>query len=97
MRLAGWSVRAAVAAPLMALALAGCVIEDPVLPAPDNLCGASELQGLVGQPQSVLQTMRFAGPVRVIQPGMAVTMDYLAERLNFWIAEDGRIESVTCG
>lgn len=97
MERAGKAVRAAVAVPLVALTLAGCVIEEPVPMPPENACGAAELQGLVGQPQSVLQTMRFAVPVRVIQPGMAVTMDFIAERLNFWIAEDGRIESVSCG
>jgi len=66
-------------------------------PAQIGTCGASELQYLVGKPETVLQTMKFAGPVRIIQPGMAVTMDYSESRLNILINDTGRIESVTCG
>lgn len=86
------------------LALAGCVyempppVEGPFPPveAPDA-CGASGLQGLVGQPESVLMSMRFSQPVRVIRPGMAVTMDFSAFRLNILIDRLGRIERVYCG
>jgi hypothetical protein len=89
---------------LLPFVLAACVEgqspPDPGVaePAPPiGSCGAGDLQGLVGQPQSVLQTMKFAGPVRIIQPGMAVTMDYSEDRLNILINEAGMIESVTCG
>jgi hypothetical protein len=68
----------------------------PPLPPPDA-CGAAALQGLLGQPASVLQTLRFAAPVRVIRPGMAVTMDYSAERLNIEIDAAEIIARVTCG
>jgi Peptidase inhibitor I78 family len=51
----------------------------------------------------VLAAMTFPSPTRIIEPGMAVTMDYSPERLNIWLAE-GRvmaevnvIERVTCG
>ncbi len=87
---------------LVALMLAGCapvgaeVPAEPVAPAADA-CGAAALQGLVGQPASVLETMRFAGPVRVITPGMAVTMDYSAARLNIEVDRTGAIFRVTCG
>ena len=86
------------AAVALALALAGCVAEEPapVLPS-DDACGAPGLQGLVGQPRSVLATMTFAGPVRVIEPGMAVTMDYSPNRLNIELDAGGRITRVTCG
>jgi Peptidase inhibitor I78 family len=81
--------------------LAACVPQGPDRmppePAPDGACGAPGLQGLVGQPESVLATMKFGVPTRIIQPGMAVTMDYSPDRLNIWIGEDGSIESVTCG
>lgn len=60
-------------------------------------CGAADLQDLVGQPESVLQTMRFAGPVRVIHPGQAVTMDFSPARLNIIIDEQGKIAEVRCG
>src|SRR5690606_5907223 len=35
--------------------------------------------------------------VRVIRPGMAVTMDYRAGRLNIEVDDDGRITKVSCG
>jgi Peptidase inhibitor I78 family len=83
------------------LALMACVMIEPVPGGPldpaTDACGASGLQGLVGQHARVLNTMRFAVPVRVIEAGMAVTMDYSAERLNIWLDEDRFIERVTCG
>lgn len=86
---------------LAPVALMACVTETPPGPPVTDplgpVCGADGLQGLVGQPQSVLATMKFAGPTRVIEPGMAVTMDYSPSRLNIWIGEDDRIERVTCG
>ncbi len=90
---------ALMALPLVA-ALAACV-EPPPAPLPEppagETCGAEALQGLVGQSRSVLDTMKFAQPTRVIGPGMAVTMDYSAARLNIWLNEAGRIDKVTCG
>lgn len=90
--------RGRMAALTLPLLLAACVVE-PVPPAEpvEDACGAAALQGLVGQPRSVLETMRFGQTTRIIEPGMAVTMDYQAARLNIWIAESGRIERVTCG
>ena len=84
------------------LVLMGCVEPEavPQVPpeqVPVDECGASGLQGLVGQRETVLQTMRFGQTVRIIQPGMAVTMDYSATRLNIWIAEGGVIARLTCG
>jgi PBP1b-binding outer membrane lipoprotein LpoB len=78
------------------LALAACVAEEPPLsPNPD--CGAAGLQDLIGQPASMLETMKFSQPVRVIRPGMAVTMDYFAGRLNIETDAADRITRVTCG
>ena len=68
----------------------------PPMP-PLGACGAPDLQYLVGQPEAVLQKMKFAGPVRIIRPGMAVTMDYSESRLNIEIDKSGRINRVTCG
>lgn len=78
--------------------LAGCVVSEPVPvdPGPDA-CGASQYQYLVGQPGVLLDGMRFSQDVRVIQPGMAVTMDYQAGRLNFWLNDFDQIERVVCG
>ena len=82
-----------------ALLLAGC--ESP---APQNLgddmvasCGAEDLQSLIGQPKSALATMRFSQRVRVITPGMAVTMDFAANRLNIHVSDAGIITAIRCG
>jgi hypothetical protein len=88
---------AVVALVLLAPLVAGCVVTaPPVDPGPDA-CGASELQYLVGKPGVLLDGMRFTQDVRVIQPGMAVTMDYKADRLNFWLDRRDVIERVVCG
>jgi hypothetical protein len=79
--------------------LAGCVMEPVPAPPDDNLasCGADDLQYLVGRPGVILDGMRFAQDVRVIQYGMAVTMDYNPYRLNFWLDRRDVIERVVCG
>ena len=85
-------------AALAPLALAACVIEQPGTPIPaEQTCGAEGLQGLAGQYRSVLASMTFKGPVRVIEPGMAVTMDYNAARLNVELDGAGKITRLTCG
>ncbi|NEX46236.1 I78 family peptidase inhibitor [Pseudotabrizicola algicola] len=85
-------------------ALAGCAVAflaacQPVVSEGPDLasCGATALQGLVGQPASALETMRFGTDTRVIRPDMAVTMDYRAERLNIDIDRAERISRVYCG
>jgi hypothetical protein len=92
-----YALRLLCIAPLL---LAGCVMTDPepAEPAePVGTCGAAELQYLVGEPGRVLNGMRFSQDVRVIQPGMAVTMDFRSDRLNIWLNDLDRIERVTCG
>lgn len=82
------------------LVLMACVVPDapPVDPLPlEAACGAAELQDLVGQPATRLQTMRFGGPVRIIRPDMAVTMDFVANRLNIYIDAAEMIVAVRCG
>jgi hypothetical protein len=86
------------------LALAACVPETdprylgPPIPAPGvDACGAAELQDMVGGSRRVLETIRFAVPVRVIEPGQAVTMDYNPNRLNILIDEGDTIASIRCG
>jgi hypothetical protein len=81
---------------LCATALAACVEGESPMPTEDA-CGASMMGDLVGQNRSVLETMKFAGPVRIIEPGMAVTMDYIETRLNIELNEAGTITRVSCG
>lgn len=91
--------RAWIIAGAAGLVLAACQL-DPAPPAgftpAPEACGTPDLQYLVGQPASVLETMRFAGPVRIIRPGMAVTMDYRPDRLNIEIDGRERIARVFC-
>ena len=63
----------------------------------EDECGAVLLGDLIGQNRSVLATMKFAGPVRIIEPGMAVTMDYIATRTNIELDDAGTITRITCG
>lgn len=60
-------------------------------------CNSEEFEHLLWQPESVLETMKFGSNVRIIRPGMAVTMDFRPDRLNIGIGESGRIERVYCG
>jgi hypothetical protein len=90
---------------LIPFGLAACVeVESPPDPGvlappipPQDSCGAPDLQFLRGQPETVLQTMKFGVPVRIIQPGMAVTKDYNPMRLNIEIDEAGQVFRIYCG
>ncbi|MFN3936352.1 MAG: I78 family peptidase inhibitor [Gemmobacter sp.] len=80
------------------LVLAAC--EAPLTPpAIDNpdACGASGLQYLVGQRLAAFDGVEVRGPVRVIAPGTAVTMDYRTDRLNLETNRRNRITRVYCG
>ena len=88
----------ALSAPLFLLACVPPAPEIPTVPLPEaDACGASALQNLVGQPFSALAAMTFAGPMRLIRPDMAVTMDYSPERLNIFMNSADIIDSVSCG
>lgn len=79
-------------------ALAACQDEAaPQLTPPADACGAATLQGLVGQPEGMAAAVKAPGPVRILRPGMAVTMDYSPTRLNIEIGTDGRILRLSCG
>ena len=68
----------------------------PDLP-PDDACGAPDLQVLVGQPASILATMKFATQLRILRPGDPMTEEYSPTRLNIMIDLKERIDAVTCG
>ncbi|MEE2524783.1 I78 family peptidase inhibitor [Hyphobacterium sp. HN65] len=84
------------------LALSACAtppaeapIERPVFD--DNACDADALFYLVGQNINEVDTDTLPHPYRAISPGMAVTMDYRADRTNFELDENDRIVRVYCG
>ncbi|MEL6550947.1 MAG: I78 family peptidase inhibitor [Pseudomonadota bacterium] len=85
-------------------ALAACTpvepvgpIETPATGAALAPCGADALQGLVGQSREDLMRTEILGPVRIIRPGMAVTMDFLPARLNITLDAAERVTRVSCG
>jgi hypothetical protein len=67
-----------------------------VPPAAQDTCDAGQYAPLVGQDATALERFLLLGQVRVIRPGMAVTMDFRPERINFNISPDNRITSITC-
>lgn len=93
-----------------AMALAACSSSNapapqptPVQPEqpvdPDKVCDTGQFSQYVGGPVSTITASPEAKglAVRVIKPGMAVTMDYSASRLNIELGEDGLVKSVYCG
>jgi hypothetical protein len=68
---------------------------SPSMTAPS--CPAKELQYLVGQPRTVLHTMRFGTEVRIEEPGQPVTADHRGNRTRIIVGIDGKIKSVVCG
>lgn len=92
-----------------AAALSGCTgtgsdnVADasPPPPSMEPSCGADQLASYVGQPASDEVIAKIAAwrgdkPMRVLKPGMAVTMDYRPDRLNVQVDEDGKIKGFTC-
>lgn len=77
---------------LAMIAVTGCI---PVEKLGD--CSASDLQYLLGQDDTVLQTMRFSGPVRILTFGQPMTMDHNPGRLNIQSDQTGLIARIWCG
>ena len=63
----------------------------------EGACGAAKYGALLGQPSEALEKVLILAPVRIIRPGSAVTMDFIAHRLNFQIDAANRIARITCG
>jgi hypothetical protein len=68
----------------------------------DDACGATLVQGLVGlRANDVLRRdiaeRTRAEAIRWIEPGMAVTMDFRADRLNVELNEDNAVTAIRCG
>lgn len=86
------------------LLLAGCVNERPgrPLPPPRDECRPGPAQRFVGRvfrPAVAQQAKRLSGArsVRVIRPGMAVTMDYRGDRLNVTLDARNVVTGLRCG
>lgn len=78
--------------------LAACMPQPPAtLPAPVADCRAGQYAGLVGRPLASFDTSKVPGPVRILAPGSAMTMDHNPGRLNVYHDSQRRITQVTCG
>lgn len=95
MKRAGMTGLALVAAAVLGACVAPPVA-TPIAPEADE-CGAAALQNLVGQPRQAVEGMTFTQPVRIIEPGQAVTMDFSAQRLNIELDANARITRIACG
>jgi hypothetical protein len=60
-------------------------------------CHAEGLDGLIGMSVRVLPVNGGWASLRIIRPGMMVTMDYSATRLNVQVDRKGTILSLYCG
>lgn len=61
-------------------------------------CGAASLQHLIGETRDTVEGMTFdADRVRIIRPGMMVTMDLIESRLNILLDGNNRVTRVYCG
>ena len=95
------------ALPLIVLAVAGCMAdvrpEGPApAPAPGVECNSNGLDGLIGRtrsPETTAEAKRLSGAnvVRYLTPGMMVTMEFRADRLNLHLGTDGKVGSARCG
>jgi chorismate-pyruvate lyase len=64
---------------------------------PDE-CGATGLQGLIGQSGEIARLLDFADqPVRVLPPNSIVTLDLRPDRLNIHLDEADVIIRIECG
>ena len=72
--------------------------ENPALPSASNdTCGSSMFAELIGKPIDGPGVPGESRLNRHIKPGTQVTMDYVAQRMNFEADAQGVIQRVTCG
>lgn len=94
------ALAAIVAVPLAACAQMPPVNETPVMGA--GQCDASKLGDLIGKTATSAvvadaQKRSMSRTVRVIKPGMAVTMDYRTDRLNIDVTDRNVVTATRCG
>lgn len=94
------ALAAIVAVPLAACAQMPPVDEAPVMGA--GQCDASKLGDLIGKTATSAlvadaQQRSMSRTVRVIKPGMAVTMDYRTDRLNIDVTDRNVVTATRCG
>ncbi|PTQ74864.1 I78 family peptidase inhibitor [Celeribacter persicus] len=65
--------------------------------APAETCAASLVTPLIGEPKSALDGLGIPEPLRIMGPGIAMTMDHIPERTNIEIDKSDHIRRVWCG
>lgn len=83
--------------PAMLALISACDTVPQAEAATAQTCPAGELQYLVGQSRTVLQTMRFGSEVRFEEPGQMYTQEFKATRTRIGIGTNGKIERILCG
>lgn len=76
--------------------------EPPAAETPAMTCDAAKVQWTVGKLADEALVARAKAEsgserLRVIRPGMAVTMDYREDRLNLDVDADNKVTSARCG
>jgi hypothetical protein len=87
------------------LTLPACATTTRIGPGPKpdaGLCNAAAARRLAGRPATeelATEALALTGArqVRLIHPGMMVTMDYSPDRLTIHVGPDGRVERLACG
>lgn len=86
------------------LALSACVTTTGAPSQPgefptgsEDTCDGAQYAGLIGRDGTALEKVLILRQVRILRPGMMVTQEFRADRLNFRIGTDGNIVSITCG
>ncbi len=64
---------------------------------PNNDESCAKPPNLIGQPKSVLETMKFGNTVRILGPDSAATMDFSPSRTNIFYDIQGVITEIRCG
>jgi hypothetical protein len=95
----GGIMRAPLIVTALSLTLLAC---QPLDPGPgtdlgEDTCGASAYAHLVGARAAVAEGISAPGPVRVLRPGEAVTLEFRGDRLNVALDARDRIVRIYCG
>ena len=79
---------------LVGVVLMGCSYADDKKV---SECKAEEYQYLIGENIENVNNMDFEGKVRIIKPNMMVDRQFIPQRLNIRVDEEGKIERIYCG
>jgi hypothetical protein len=83
---------------IISLAIVGCQTIPAESTQPQlGSCDAANYEHLKWTSAAELNRDAFPANTRFIQPGMAVTMDFRKDRLNFKIGKTNRVEHIYCG